>query len=343
MMRFEENVFKTYLEQLIHIDSVSGFHEEIQKYIEDVLNKLRIPYDVYYKGGIVAHVDGSGSKAAILAHIDTIGMMVRDINSDGTLEVCPIGGLCPVYEVNGDVVIHSLGGQNFTGTIQKKNSSTHLMNSTEIFRVDPSDCIVRLDEPVFSHSDTTALGIRVGDMIAPVPRFQYTKDGYMKSRFLDDKASAAVLLAILHDIAKNQTAVRKTDFYFTAFEETGHGAALLPEDVKDVIVLEIAVMGKSQASNERQVSIYPKFGSFPSNRVLLKQMIDCAEKNKIPYNLDLLLSGGNDANSAIVAGKDVRHCALGFGTLASHGYERTHIDGVRATYDLVYHWIAQSL
>lgn len=342
-MKFQESVFRNYLEQLIQIDSVSGFHEEIQKYIEDVLTGLGVTYDIYYKGGIVAHVDGSGSKAAILAHIDTIGMMVRNINSDGTLEVCPVGGLCPVYEVTGDVVIHNISGQCFTGTIQKKNSSTHLMNSTEIFRVDPNDCIVCLDEAVSSRSDTAALGIRVGDMIAPVPRFQSTKDGYIKSRFLDDKASVAILLALLHDIVTNQTPVRKTDFYFTAFEETGHGASLLPEDVRDVIVLEIAMMGKSQASNERQVSIYPKYGTFLSNRTLLKQMINCAEKNNIPYTLDVLLSGGNDANSAIVAGKDVRHCVLGFGTLASHGYERTHIDGIKATYDLVYHWIAQSL
>ena len=44
---------------------------------------------------------------------------------------------------------------------------------------------------------------------------------------------------------------------------------------------------------------------------------------------------GTDADTSLVAGYDIRHAAIGPGTRATHGYERTHIDAIRDTYALV--------
>lgn len=339
MSLFNQNSFMNYLNKVMSIDSVSGFHEDIQQYIINVLSEMEIPYDVFYKGGIVAHINGDSPKTAIMAHIDTIGMMVKGINQNGTLNVCPIGGLSPVYEVGQDVTIHTMDNRKITGTVQKINSSVHMMNSQEKRTVEPGDFVVFLDYNISNSDQVKKLGIKVGDMIAPNPNLSY-KNGYIKSRFLDDKAAVAILLTLINDFSINKNLCKKgIDFYFTAFEETGHGASLLNDEKIDTIALEIACMGKSQNSNEHEVSIYPNFGGYVSNRNLLKKLVKCAEKNNISYNLDIIISGGNDNNSAIIAGHDIRHCAIGFGTLASHGYERTHIDAIKATYDLLFNYI----
>ena len=51
--------------------------------------------------------------------------------------------------------------------------------------------------------------------------------------------------------------------------------------------------------------------------------------------MDIYPSYGSDADAALSAGYDIRHCVVGQGVYASHGYERTHIDGVRNTLDLL--------
>lgn len=268
-------------------------------------------------------------------------MMVMSINSNGTLGICPVGGLSSVYEVGRNVIIHTMENKKISGTIHKINSSVHCMNSQEKKTVEPGDFVVVLDEDVINSNQTKELGIRIGDMIAPEPCLTF-KDNYIKSRFLDDKAAVAILLTLIYDFKSNSIlSPNSIDFYFTAFEETGHGASVLSENIADIISLEIACIGKFHNSNEHEVSIYPNFGGYISNRQLLTDLTKCAERNNIPFNLDVILSGGNDNISALTAGHDVRHCAIGFGTLASHGYERTHMDAVVATYNLLFNYFAK--
>ena len=133
---------------------------------------------------------------------------------------------------------------------------------------------------------------------------------------------------------------RDIDFYFTAFEETGHGASVLPDDACDIIAIEIAPVENKQTMSEHKIIISPRFGSILSNRELTKELVICAQKNNIDYELDVLKSGGTDCNSGIIAGYDVRHTIVGFGTSASHGYERTHIDSIECLYNLLMNYIA---
>lgn len=338
-----QKMFLSYLKNLLSIDSVSGFHEEIQNYVIKCLSELKVPFDVIYKGGVIAHLGNkSDDKTMIMAHLDTIGMMVKEVNSNGTLNVCPIGGLSPVYEVGRNVTIHTMDNKIISGAIQKVNSSVHSMNSQEKRSVEPGDFVVVLDYDVRSRNQVYELGIKVGDMIAPNPSFEFV-NGYVKSRFLDDKAAAAIILTLINEYTHNRELLLKsTDIFFTTFEETGHGATVLSKGVKDIISLEVACIGNHQNSNEHEVSIYPYFGGFVSNRQLLKDIVICAEINNIPYNLDVIINGGNDNISAITAGNNVRHCAVGFGTMACHGYERTHIDSINATYNLLLEYLSRS-
>ena len=60
------------------------------------------------------------------------------------------------------------------------------------------------DEKVFSKADTEALGIMTGDIVCFCPRTTITKSGFIKSRFLDDKLSAAILMGYAKYLKDNR-------------------------------------------------------------------------------------------------------------------------------------------
>ena len=197
-----------------------------------------------------------------------------------------------------------------------------------------------LDEPVKSAAETAALGIATGDIIALDPRPVF-ENGYIKSRFIDDKAAAAVLFTIMRMLRKEELVLyRKVYFYFAMYEEIGHGTTYMPEDVRDMIAVDIAPTGPDQNSDERKVTIFAKDSRFPYHWGLTNELRDTAEENGVDYVMDVFTPHyGTDCDGAVLAGYDVRHAAIGFGTANSHGYERTHVDGLRNTYDLLLAYI----
>ena len=203
-------------------------------------------------------------------------------------------------------------------------------------------CVV-LDEDVRNSEDVRKLGIETGDVIALDPRFRYT-NGYIKSRFVDDKACAAVLLEMMKVMKEEGTRPdRKVYFYFGAYEEIGHGTTWLPEDVKDIIAVDSAPTGPEQNSDEHKVSIFAKDSRFPYHYGLTNELRKAAVDAGVDYVMDIFTPHyGTDADGSILAGYDIRHGAVGPGTANSHGYERTHMDGVKNTYALLMAFIGIS-
>ena len=211
----------------------------------------------------------------------------------------------------------------------------------EIGDFDKNVCVV-LDENVKTADDVRALGIATGDMVSLEPRFTLS-NGYIKSRFIDDKAAVAVLLEALRDISqRNNKPSRKLYFYFAAYEEIGHGTSWLPEDVKDILAVDIAPTGEKQTSDERKVSIFCKDSRAPYHWAMTNELKEAAERAGVDYVMDIFTPHyGTDCDTSLIAGHDVRHAAIGPGTTNSHGYKRTQIDGIRATYDLLNSYIAE--
>ena len=322
--------------KLIAVDSTTGQYEEIQRLVCDLLDGLGYPYHVTHKGGVIADLGGEGDPLVVTAHLDDIGLMVRKVNADGTLNVCPVGGLYPFYCMTENVRVHTRGGKVYTGTVCRTPNSVHV--TEEELRVTPPDyrtnvCVV-LDEDVHSAEGVAALGIATGDVIALEPRLTVV-NGYIKSRFVDDKAAVAILFAALRSL-KGKRLGRKVYFYFAAYEEIGHGTTWLPEGVKDILAVDIAPTGPDQTSDERIVTIFAKDSRFPYHWGMTNELRQAAIDHGVDYVMDIFTPHyGTDCDGSLLAGYDVRHAAIGFGTANSHGYERTHIDGLRNTYDLL--------
>ena len=338
MIKFDEKYCVETFKRLLEVDSTTGQYEKIQKLICQILDEEGFSYTTLRKGGVIAEFGGKKEPIAVTAHLDDIGLMVRHINSDGTLNVCPVGGLYPFYCVTENVNIHTRDGKVYTGSICRIPNSIHvteeeLRGAMPDFRTNV--CVV-LDNDVKNPKDVRKLGIETGDYIGLDPRFRMN-NGYIKSRFVDDKACVAILLTAMRAIKKSKVQPkRKIYAYFAVYEEIGHGTTWLPEDVKDILAIDIAPLGPDQNSDEKKVSIFAKDSRFPYHDGMTNELRKVAIKEKIDYVMDIFTPHyGTDGDGSILAGYDIRHAAIGPGTANSHGYERTHIDGLNNTYKLL--------
>ena len=197
--------------------------------------------------------------------------------------------------------------------------------------------VVVLDVKVSSKEDTEKLGIMVGDIVCFDPRTTITESGYIKSRFLDDKISVGILLGYAKYLKDEGVELEKRMYhYITVYEEVGHGgAASIPDGVKEVISVDMGCVGDGLGCTERQVSICAKDSAGPYNYDVVTNMIKAAKDNDIDFAVDVYPFYGSDVDVTLGAGFDIRHGLIGAGVYASHGYERSHRDGVENTLRLL--------
>ncbi len=340
--KLDEQYCMEQFEKLLQIDSTTGLFRQVQQYLIEEIGRMGFPVTRTHKGGLIADLGGEGNPLVVTAHVDDIGLMVRRVNPDGTLNVCQVGGLHPFYAVTENVRVHTRDGKVYTGAVCRTPGSVHV--TEEELRGAMGDyrknvCVV-LDEQVSTAAETRALGVETGDIIALDARMRVS-NGYIKSRFIDDKACAAVLLAAMKYIRERRVALpRRVMAYFSVYEEIGHGTSWLPEGVRDIVALDIAPTGPDQTSDERKVSIFAKDARYPYHWELTNELRAAAIASGTDFAVDVFTPHyGSDGDTSIAAGHDVRHAAIGPGTSNSHGYERTHMDALRNTYCLLMAYI----
>ena len=328
------------LQELLAIDSTTGDYEEIQAYLDRECKALGYPTAALNKGGLLVELGGEGEPVLVNAHADDIGLMVRYINSDGSLEVTPVGGLKAPSAQCENVRIKTRTGKVYTGTVRRTYASLHTtpLAEREVLADFEKNIVVTLDEPVSKAEDVLALGIGCGDIVALDPRFVLTESGYIKSRFLDDKACVALALAYAKYLKDNNLVPsRKVTLLFSMYEEIGHGGATMPgADYVEYLSLDIGCVGPRQYSSEQKVTIGVKDSRYPYHIGTVKALSAAAEEAGADYALDMFLpTYGSDGDAALAAGHDVRHALIGPGVLETHGYERTHISSLENTLALL--------
>ena len=224
--------------------------------------------------------------------------------------------------------------QVYTGTVLSLSPSVHVQDDAATRPRDEKNMAVRIDEKVQSKEDVLALGIAPGDYICYDPKTTVTDSGFVKSRFLDDKASAACLLTLLWQMHETGTRPRyETYFTFTVHEEVGHGGATLPT-VDELLAVDMGCIGEDLSCTEYQVSICAKDSGGPYDYSMVSRLIKLAKEQGVDYSVDIYPHYGSDVGAAWHAGMDCRAALIGPGVHASHGMERTHLDGLQATQHL---------
>lgn len=329
---------KYYLSNILEIPSPTGYTFNLKNYIVEELYILNASHKISNKGGIIVTIDGNDNsiERTISAHIDTLGAMVKEIKKDGALAITPLGGYMMNSIEGENCTISTLDGKNYSGTIQTTKPSVHIYDDARTLKRDPENMEVIIDEKVSSKEDVEELGIDVGDFISFDPRTRFTESGFIKSRHLDDKASAAIIMYAIKYIKENNIVLPyRTNFFFSNYEEVGHGASSIPPNTKEFLSVDMGAPGIGQNSSEFSVCICAKDSSGPYDYEFRKKLVDICKENNISYKIDTYPHYGSDASAALRGGFDIKTALIGTGVFASHGYERTHMDGMLATLDLL--------
>ncbi len=326
--------------KILAIDSPSGYTADVADYVMKAYQKLGYEPKLTTKGGVLVALGGKDKKNAVMleAHIDTLGAMVAEIKSNGRLRVTPVGGMNANNAEAENCRIHARFGEKvYEGTLQLANASIHVNGDYNDKKRTFDETEIVLDEKVHSREDVEALGIMTGDIVCFDPRTTVTESGYIKSRFLDDKLSVGILLGYARYLKEeNVTPERMIYQHITVFEEVGHGgAASIPEGVTEVISVDMGCVGDGLACEETQVSICAKDSHGPYHYDVVTGLIAAAKREELDFAVDVYPHYGSDADVALTAGYDVRHGLIGAGVYASHGYERSHVDGVKNTFKLL--------
>ena len=318
---------------LLAIDSPTGFTGNASLWLKNAFESLGCPVTVTEKGGIIADLGGEGDGLLLAAHTDTLGAMVCQVKGNGRLKLTALGGMNANNGEAENVRVYTRDGKIIDGTLQLCNASVHVNGDYSSAKRSFDTTEVVLDEPVENAGDVQKLGIQVGDIVCFDPRTRRTASGYLKSRFLDDKLSVGILLGFAKYLKDNRiTLPRKVYAYITVYEEVGHGgSASIPAGVTEAISVDMGCVGDGLSCTERQVSICAKDSGGPYDYNVVGKLIDAAKKTGADYAVDVYPYYGSDVEATLRAGYDLRHGLIGAGVYASHGYERSHIDGVYNT------------
>ncbi len=328
------------LEALLAIDSTTSDYEAIQAFLSEQLTALGFTPQPLHKGGLTALIGGEERPIVVSAHADDIGLMVHRVLDNGTLQMHNIGGLRAYAAEHVNVRLKTRDGRCYTGTMRRKYPSLHMMPDDAYINAGASydDLALYLDEDVRSAADVAALGIRPGDIAALEPNLQITDSGYVKSRFLDDKAAVAILLTYLSALREEgRLPRRRLTVLFSMYEEIGHGGACgIPADAEEFLSIDVGLVGPGQQGDEKKVSVFACDSRFPYHYRATTDLVNLAEARGIPCALDIHLPRyGSDSDVALTSGHDVINTGMGPAVLGTHAYERTHIEGLKATFDLL--------
>lgn len=332
----------SFLTKLLSINSPTGYTTNAVSFLRETIEDIGYETMTTPKGNLIVQVDGENAEVTrgLSAHVDTLGLMVRSINSDGTLSLTKLGGpLTPTLDGEYCDII-TRDDKVYTGTILSKSPSIHVFKDASTKERDIDNLIVKLDERVESKEDVGNIGIQNGDIVAYDPKVVVTDSGFIKSRFLDDKASVAVLVSILKMMKQEEvTPSTNLKFIFSTYEEVGHGAAWIPEDITELLAVDMGCIGLDLECTEYDVSICAKDSSGPYDYDMTTKLMNFAKDKALNYAVDIYPMYGSDASAAMSGGANIKAALIGPGVSSSHGMERTHIDALENTFELISEYI----
>lgn len=334
-LNFNVDAMTDLLIEILEIPSPTGYHTEVMPVIQQAFADLDFPdthISLTNKGALLVHVKGEDDSApiGITAHADTLGFMVKEIKSNGRLKITNLGGINWAGAEFENCTVRTHDDKRYRGTVILANPSTHVNRNAHKSDRNGDTMEIRLDARTTSRKETEALGIGVGDFIFLDTRIEVTDTGFIRSRFLDDKAGVAVIHGALSAMkAENRIPKQDTYILIANYEEVGHGgSAGFPDTLAEVLSIDMGAIGDGQAGDEFSVSICVKDGGGPYHFDMNNKLRRLCDDNNIDYNVDIYVYYSSDGTAYWRAGGDAKVGLAGPGVASSHGYERTHKDAL---------------
>lgn len=347
MARFEisTDYLTRFLVDLLNTPSPTGDTDYVISFVQSEIESMGVATQRTAKGALIAHLEGLSEQRprGLTAHVDTLGAMVQSIKPNGRLKLTALNGLMwPAVESEG-LWVATRSGRQVRGSLVYANGSVHANRDASTGPRNADTMEVRLDERTTRAEDTRLLGIEIGDTVYFDPRAEVSPSGFIRSRFLDDKACVAAAVAAIKALVEGGvTPSQNTTVLFSNFEEVGHGGSdSLPLDLAELLVLDMAVLGEGQHGDEFHCSICMKDSSGPYSRGLTDKLRSLAERRGIELKPDIYPYYGSDGGPYWRAGGRAEVALIGPGVDTSHGYERTHTDAIVDTAQLVAEYLIE--
>ena len=326
----------TFAKQILDIPSPSGYTKNIIAFLSDYCKQQNLNYETTQKGNLIIRFPGLDQyQVGLSAHVDTLGAMVRSVSSDGTLKFSTIGGpLLPTYDGEYCFIL-TRNGKKYSGTFLSNAPAAHVHKEASTMPRNQDTMHIRLDENVKNKEDVKKLGIGSGDFIAVDPKTVITDSGFIKSRFLDDKISVAILFGLIDHLQQTKMSLKHPlTIIISTYEEVGHGATSIP-NLDELIAVDMGCIGEDLSCTEYDVSICAKDAFSPYDFDTTNKLGELAKKESLSFALDIYPYYSSDVSAALRSGNNIKGGLIGPGVSASHGMERTHLDAVNNTLKLL--------
>lgn len=329
-----------FAKEILAIPSPSGYCRNVIERIRKESDAFGFSSELTKKGNAIITIPGKTDYILGLSgHVDTLGAMVRSISSDGAIHFTPVGG--PIWPtMDGEYcTILTREGKQYSGTFLSVSPAVHVYKDANTAERTPEKMYIRLDEVVANKKAVQDLGIEPGDYIFFDPKTVITPSGFIKSRFLDDKISVAILFGFMKYLHDHQITPEQTiKIIISTYEEVGHGSAYLPP-VDEFIAVDMGCIGDDLSCTEQMVSICCKDSSGPYDYRITSDLVRLAKENHLNYAPDIYPFYGSDVSAALRGGQDLKGGLIGPGVHASHGMERTHRNGIENTLKLLLSYV----
>ncbi len=279
------------LEELSNAHGIPGFEDEVRDLIKPHLPSYRT--DVL--GNLISYKEGSDLTVMLAAHMDEVGLIVRDIDEDGYILFKKAGGIDDRVLMSKRVVI---GKEKVNGVIGSK--AVHLLEKKERKRVVKSDDLY-IDIGANDKEDAEKI-VENGDPIYFDTRFNKTNERFTGKAF-DDRVGCSIILDMLQEDFS-------FSFYgaFTVQEEVGlRGARVVAHDIEPDVCIVLEGTFASDTPDVKKTLQIPKYGEGPvitfadrsiiCDPALVKFFKATAKESEIPYQIKRPFAGGTDAGA----------------------------------------------
>jgi len=294
-------VFAEILEKLSNACGVTGREEEVRSLMKNLLKPLVDEVKEDKLGNVIGVKKGkkSAPRVMLAAHMDEIGLLVKTISKEGFIQFAKMGGIDDRILLAQNVIVytekeplHGIVGSK-PPHIQKEDERKKVLSYDELF----------IDVGAGSQDEAKKMGVRIGNPIGFDMKFVKVGKNIMIGKALDDRAGCAVMVEALKRLKNTECTVYAVG---TVQEEVGlRGATTAAFGIyPDVgIALDVTVAGDVPGVREVEAPIKMRKG--PSIEIadsglithpkVLRLLVDVAEENKIPYQLEAGLAGSTDA------------------------------------------------
>jgi len=285
---------KKLLQQLTETFGPSGYEDNIRALVRAEVKSLADEIRVDALGNLIVRKkrlkqNGDSKKIMIAAHMDEIGLIVSHVDQKGFVRFSAIGTVLRRYVPGGRV--------RFLNGIQGVIGYDRLDNLNELPTLDK----VYIDVGASSKKDCP---VKVGD-VAAFERPFTEMGNRLVAKSLDNRVGVLVAIETLRALQGKSTP-HDLYFVFTTQEEIGArgaGTSAYGVDPDVGIAIDVTPTGDTPQALKMEMALgngpcvkFQDVGSISDPRIV-QWMIAAAEKNKIPYQREVLLIGGTDARA----------------------------------------------